>query len=202
MGRAKKRADRIREEIPIQQVLSDYGYRVDAGYNGQQQFSCDLHGDGSDNKPSARVYPDSASWFCFACGRPRDAIQTAKEKEGVDFWAAVRLLEQRYNLPPMYEDDDDADEEEHQRRSDLVGQISAIVDPKTTFDEERKQTLSLLDGLTKDRDLPLEELLRLWEAYDKVVYLVTDHKLSEEQGKRVMVEIRSKALEKIKAVTQ
>jgi hypothetical protein len=48
----------------------------------------------------------------------------------------------------------------------------------------------------------LEELLRLWEAYDKVVYLVTDHKLSEEQGKRVMVEIRSKALEKIKAVTQ
>ena len=76
------RAQRIKELIPIEQVLSDYGYAVhsDLGER-EQQFSCDLHGDGSDNRPSARVYPETSSWYCFACSKARDAIATAQEKE-------------------------------------------------------------------------------------------------------------------------
>ena len=75
MGRAKDAADRIRAEVPIVDVLYGYGYAVHPdGEDREQQFSCDLHGDGADTKPSARVYPDGGSFHCFACGRSRDAI--------------------------------------------------------------------------------------------------------------------------------
>ena len=99
MGRAREAADRIRAEVPIVDVLYDYGYRVHPdGEDREQQFSCDLHGDGSDTKPSARVYPESASFHCFACGRSRDAITLVREKEGVEFWQAVKMLEAKHNL--------------------------------------------------------------------------------------------------------
>jgi len=65
--RAKAAADRIREKISILDVLVAYGYRVrNDGGGREQQFSCDLHGDGVDGTPSARVYPDSNSWYCVA----------------------------------------------------------------------------------------------------------------------------------------
>lgn len=70
MGRAKQRADRLRAEVPILKVLEDYGYRVTSDWDREQQFQCDLHGDGLDNKPSARVYPDSHQWYCVDVGAP------------------------------------------------------------------------------------------------------------------------------------
>jgi len=101
-SRAVKRADRIREMIPIVQVLADYGYDVRAdGGDREQQFPCNLHGDGFDLKPSARVYPDSQSWYCFGCDLSRDAIATVRGNEGLSFWEAVRKLEQVYELPPL-----------------------------------------------------------------------------------------------------
>ena len=74
--RAKAAADRIREQVPILQVLASYGYRVRVDGGGrEQQFSCDLHGTGQDNKPSARAYPDSASWYCVSVA---DRVLTSK----------------------------------------------------------------------------------------------------------------------------
>jgi hypothetical protein len=65
MSRSRERADRINQHVDIIKVLYDYGYRIHMGDGGQeQQFSCDLHGDGRDSKPSARVYPESKSWYC------------------------------------------------------------------------------------------------------------------------------------------
>lgn len=66
MSRARRRADRINEEVSILDVLASYGYQIHTAYDGEQQFRCDLHGSGQDNKPSARVYPDSNSTYCIA----------------------------------------------------------------------------------------------------------------------------------------
>jgi len=194
--RARKRADRIHEQIDITQVLVSYGYAVHAGYGGEEQFPCDLHGDGHDNRPSARVYPDSNSWYCFACDRTRDAIDTVQEKEGKDFWAAVRALEERYGLPPLpYED------EGEQARNPAAGvrdAVKAAVDPKRTYAEERERTRKFLDGLTTDRELPLDLVLKLWEAYDKVNHLVDKELVPEERAKQALAEIRGKAMEALR----
>lgn len=60
----QQRVARIQEAGDILELLAYYGYQVRSEYHTEQQFSCDLHGDGNDGKPSARVYPDTNSWFC------------------------------------------------------------------------------------------------------------------------------------------
>ena len=51
-----KRVEQIKEFVSIEQGLNDLGYRVQH-IDREQQFPCDLHGDGRDGKFSARVYP-------------------------------------------------------------------------------------------------------------------------------------------------
>ena len=60
------RVERIRNAIAITDLLSELGYHVQPG-DREQQFGCDLHGT-RDTKPSARVYPDSNSWYCVYTG--------------------------------------------------------------------------------------------------------------------------------------
>lgn len=194
--RARKRADRIREQIPIADVLVYYGYPVHSGYGGEEQFPCDLHGDGMDNIPSARLYPDTNSVYCFACDRVRDSIDLVREKEGKEFWDAVRILEQRYGLPPMpYEDDGEA---ANNPAAGVREAVKASVDPRRTFAEERERTSRFLDGLTLDRDLPMDAVLQLWEAFDKVCHLVDKELVSETRAKQALAEIRSAGLEKLR----
>jgi len=197
MSRARQRADRIREEIDITQVLADYGYPVHAGYGGEEQFSCDLHGDGTDNKPSARVYPESNSFYCFACDRTRDAIQLVREKEGLGFWDAVKALEKRYGLGRM-----EYDEEVEYRKDPAKGFADEmgerISGPPETWEDEAKRTKTRLDGFTLGKDIPLGALLKFWENYDKVCYLVEKELLHQDVGKAALIRIREEALEKMK----
>jgi hypothetical protein len=194
MSRAKKRADRIREEIPIQRVLEDYGYQVDAGYDGEQQFPCDLHGDGNDNKPSARVYPDSSSWYCWACDRSRDAIELVREKEGMEFWDALKKLEDKYNLTPLPWDDDDRSEADARRKPkpNVEQEIAAALDPTKTFEDDRRRVFRLLEGVTTDHDRPFHIVVSWWEAFDKVCYLVQKGQLAEKAGREGLQRILNK----------
>ena len=195
MSRARQRAERIRNEVHITQVLADYGYPIHVGYSNEEQFPCDMHGDGQDNTPSARVYPDSNSWYCFACDRTRDSVETVREKEGCSFWDAVRRIEKRYKLPPLpYEDDG----EPVKAGTGTTQAIQAALDPARTFEEDRNRLFRLLDGFTTDRDLPLATMLGLWEAYDKIVHLVDKDITTEDTGRKAMARIRLQAMEKLK----
>lgn len=171
MSRAKARADRIRDEVPILDVLATYGYHVHVSGHREQQFSCDMHGDGTDLKPSARVYPESNSWFCFACGVSRDAIQTVREKENVEFREACDLLESRFKLPPLpwtdFGDDEDS------RPSNLERSIeTALEHPPETVADIQRRIVALLKGSTLEKSLSLRDALTLWEEYDRLSLLL------------------------------
>ena len=202
MSRARQRADRIREEIPITQVLADYGYTIHADYGGEQQFSCDLHGDGSDSKPSARVYPDSNSAYCFACDRTRDAIGYVQEKEGKSFWDAVKALESRYGLGGMEYEDDGEGWSQKAPEAGLGAAITEITTTTEPFDKVAKRTRTFLDSLTSGKDLPLGAITRLWEAYDKIMYYRDKDLLPEDKGKIGMEKIRLRAFEKLKELAE
>ena len=195
MGRARRRADRIREEIDIALVLADYGYPVHPGGGSEEQFPCDLHGDGHDNKPSGRMYPDSNSWYCFACDRSRDSIETAREKEGLTFWDAVKALEARYKLPPLPWEDEDQEEYDANRKPKAEDEVAAALDHSRTFADVQKRLRTLLDNVTHDRDLAMKVTLSRWEAFDKVCYLVDKEFLPEDKGREALNKIHAKVME-------
>jgi len=190
---ARARADRIREEIPIVQVLEDFGYNVRIeGGDREQQFPCDLHGDGHDLKPSARVYPDSESFYCFGCDVTRDAIATVQAVEGLEFWDAIKWLETKYGLPPM--------RWEGPREKPTIDSVIAGLRHDRTFEDDLGRAYARLDRVTQDRALRLEELLAFWEATDKVAWHVQGSKgqgdgpWSEKQGRAVLAKLQERVL--------
>lgn len=185
MGRSRRRADRIRAQISITRVLADYGYEVEPnGGDREQQFSCNLHGDGRDGKPSARAYPQSASFYCFACGRSRDAVQLVREREGVPFGRACDVLERKYGLPPLpYEPGDDDRPETASER------VRGALDPTRTFAQERERVERGLVNSQAENDLTMVEILPLWEKFDAIGYAMEHDSWTEEQGKRAMLEL-------------
>ena len=146
------RALRIKQEINIESVLQEYGYDVYVG-GGEQQFRCDLHGDGSDNAPSARVYPQTNSWFCFACGKSRDAISTVIEKEGLSFNASCTALESKYGLSEWV----------FKKKKDVYEETKN--DPSEA-EFLRNRVYKLLKNKTDNRELSVSKAVKLWEAFD------------------------------------
>ena len=177
---SKKRAKRIHQEIPIARVLYDYGYHVHADLSEvhEQQFSCDLHGDGTDNKPSARVYPATYSWYCWGCGQSRDAISTIRDKESLKFHEACKFPERKYGLSPMPNSSgmfdnnpdelDKADFELHKR--------------EVTFNTEAYRVNRFLEIHQKDRTIPMSVILSFWEAFDCICWKVNRKHWDEKTG--------------------
>ena len=155
-----QRADRIKREIPLDRVLSEYGYAVYQG-SGEQQFSCDLHGDGSDSSPSARFYPDSNSFYCFACGKARDSIGLVMEKEGLEFAKACSALERKYGL----------DEWIYKAPKDPFKRVESP--GLSDLELIQKNTERKLKMLTLERALPYDTMLKLWEGFDLLCSLET-----------------------------
>mgnify|MGYP001204054275 CR=1 FL=1 len=188
MSRNKRRADRIRKEIPIAQLLYDLGYSVrpDADYR-EQQFSCDMHGDGQDHKPSARVYPDSNSWYCFACPKIRDGIQTVQEKHGLGFLEALKWLEDKYDLEPL-------PFENNVQAPSFQQEIASELDPVKSFEQYHNQIKTLLDNITESKLFGLDMTVAFWEALDKLTYMFNKGLVTEDTAKKTLMGIHKRIM--------
>lgn len=189
MGRARKRADRIRERVGIVQFLSDMGYAIQPhGGDREQQFSCDLHGDGSDSKPSARVYPSSNSWYCFACSKKRDSITTLMERKGLSFHQACDTIEQTYGLPPM----------PFEKEENEFDELATFEQNQQSFDTMKKRIDNLLKVQSVERAISLSQYLSLWEVYNMILFKVENGKLSEDNAVASLGKVKDKMFQYIK----
>jgi len=193
MGRAKQRADRIRAEVPMVEILAGYGYRVrtDAG-DREQNFSCDLHGDGRDSRPSAIFYPRTNSAHCFACSRSRDAITWVQEKEGIDFWSAVKKIEADYHLPPLPWEDESPDTAPTRPRG-ATSEVEAVFTHTESYDASEARVRRYLTALCAERSSPPAKVYALWEAYDKVHHIVSEGAVPERDAVALMHRVLDKA---------
>jgi hypothetical protein len=197
MSRSARRLAQIKSEVPIQQVLFDYGYKIHMGGQFQeQQFPCDLHGDGQDGKPSARMYPATNQWYCFACDKSRDAVETVRAKEGIEFMDAMAFIENRYGLPTVpWEDDDDTHQGDATSRS-----VAAILDAKSTFKDDRLKLVSLLNMVSETPNLfpvSMDMVLAQWEAVDKMTYMVAEGVIGEASARMVIAKLYERLMESL-----
>ena len=154
------RSERIREAVRITDLLAELGYGVQP-IEREQQFGCDLHGT-RDSKPSARVYPTSNSWYCFACGKSRDAIRTVMDKLDLDFKKAMSWLEKTYNLPSWEPTAAPEDSLKDSLETAFTGHDS------TEAEKAKAQVWSLLSSQRHDKALSCAETMSLWEEYDSI----------------------------------
>lgn len=179
------RLDRIRQHIRITDLLSELGYNVQP-VEREQQFGCDLHGT-RDGKPSARVYPDSNSWYCFACGKSRDVIGTVMDKMELDFKKAMTWLEQTYKLPSW-------------SGPDRVQTASLSDDLNATFAENRNtgdvtiQVRTLLQSQRHDKALSCQTVMHLWERFDEAASIAEK---SPELAAKAMLSLRDAVVKEV-----
>ncbi len=192
-SRAIRRADRIRAVIPVVDVLMEYGYAVRDGGGREQQFACNLHGDGVDGTPSARVYPSSNNWYCWGCQITRDSIATVRENTTLDFFGALKLLETKWGLSPLPWLDED---QKGPQKPSARAAVEAALRSGKTFADDLKRFKAMLDGAVTDRDIPLVQAVAFWEAFDKIVWHVRgpkgkgDGPWDENTGRVVLEQLR------------
>ena len=188
VSRSRRRADRIRADVPMARVLYDYGYAVNPdGEDREQQFPCDLHGDGSDGKASGRLYPSSNSMYCFACGRARDAVSVAMEKEGLKFPDAVDRLEKRYGLPPLPDDGPDDEDDRTQTVADV------LAEHPVPYEDAEVRADKFLRRITSARALPMDAMLRLWWVLDRARHGASNEGWVDAQASAAVDAVRNAA---------
>ncbi len=194
--RTQRRLDRIKEKVDILTLLEGFGFPVRADMDREQQFQCRMHGSGQDNKPSARVYPETHSWYCWGCQKSRDAVSTAREQLGLGFMEAVKWLESKFSLPAMSYQDGDA----YERKATVGEVIAESLRTDRTFEDDAKRVHKALSTVTIEREIPLARMTAFWEAYDRVVYLVTGkgQSLPESEGRVALEKVRSRVMAEIK----
>jgi len=171
-------------------MLGHYSFDgIDPTHEVEQQFKCHLHG--NDQKPSARVYPSTNSFHCWACGKSRDPIALVMDAENMDLYAALQKLEDDNGFAPM---PFDAEEEKGPALADQVAEAHRST---RTYEQECNRLDRMLRNQTTDQDLPMDTVLSYWEAFDRIQYGCENEGWSEEQGKEQIVKLRLRLMERI-----
>jgi hypothetical protein len=93
IGRAWKRAERLKSEVPIGRVIGEYTTLRHAGADFVGR--CPLH---EDKRPSLHVYPATNSFHCYGCGEGGDVLTFLQKREHLTFGQALEALEKiRYS---------------------------------------------------------------------------------------------------------
>lgn len=189
--------DEIHQKIAIVDVLIDYGYHVGDYGERTQSFSCDLHGDGRDTRPSAVVYPETGSFYCFACGTQRDSIDLVRIKEDLSFVDAVKHLVDKYKITlesPLRPKNSVLNTREFKPR---------VADPLPILDYEATQLRveRLLSGLIHGNSvLGWRNVWLVWGEADRWANLVRRKKLTPEQASLHLMALHKLVMEKLQHV--
>jgi len=93
-----KLRDLIVEKVELADVMVGYGvhFQFDPRGASEVQFKCPFHG--KDTKPSARLYNQTKSCFCWVCRKSWDVVSFTMEKENLFFKQALLYLINRYRV--------------------------------------------------------------------------------------------------------
>lgn len=118
---------RLRESADIVDLV---GARTDLRRVGSRWVGlCPFH---EERTPSFSVDAERGLYHCFGCGEGGDAISFVRETEQLDFYEAVELLAERYDVELKREREDP--EEERRRRE--RGRLLALLERTAAFYEK------------------------------------------------------------------
>ena len=148
----KTAAQTIRDTVPMEEILSLYGYKTRRG-----AMCCPFHGD---KNPSLKIYPRTGGWHCFGCGRGGSVIDFVMEQEGCSFPTAVRAIDKKLKLGLIDPEEDAMDARDVQRLQawldDFVSAVNAYLDTLSEIIEKQQKTRLIMVRLLeakRDKDV-------------------------------------------------
>ena len=143
----KQAAQAIRDQVPMDRILSLYGYTPKRGV-----MPCPFHGE---KNPSLKIYPKTGGWHCFGCGRGGSVIDFVMEHEGCNFPTAVRAIDEAFRLGLMDPEEDAMEAREEQRRQewldDFMTAVNAYLDTLAETIERRQKTRLIMVRLLESK---------------------------------------------------
>jgi len=184
------RIENIHRIVTAHDVLRRNG--VDLKYSDRhEQFSCPFHG--RDNKPSARVYGETARGpshvWCFVCQERWDAISLWRKFNNLDgkFTAVLRDIEQVYGIDVPESPLDHYAEYEGVPEDYILSEVRDLLN---TCDNRLKNARSAFD---------FTSFSKLSVALDRVKYQVDEKKLPLDKAKEVLTSILDKVGARVRA---
>lgn len=88
----------ILEQVDLAEVMLSYGvqFAFNPRHAAEVQFRCPFHG--KDQNPSARLYRNTQSCFCWFCKKKWDVVSFIQDKEGYGFLNALKFIVERYRV--------------------------------------------------------------------------------------------------------
>ena len=90
--------DLIIRDLDLTTVMLEYRvqFAFDPRHAPEVQYRCPFHG--KDNKPSARLYKQTKSCFCWYCAKKWDVISFIRDKESLSYYQALKYIVSKYKL--------------------------------------------------------------------------------------------------------
>ncbi len=121
MGIVDEDIARVREAVNIADVIGQYTQLRRVGR--RMQGLCPFH---SERSPSFSVNAEEGLYYCFGCQKRGDVITFVREKEGLDFQAAVEHLAGKAGITLRYTTTGES--EDRKRRAKLIEAVGKAVD--------------------------------------------------------------------------
>ncbi len=115
--------EQIKAAVDMVDLVSGYTQLKRSG--GRYVGRCPFH---DERTGSFSVNPVDKLYYCFGCQAKGDAITFVREKEGLDFTAAVEWLGRRYGVEPQYEATSPAQRRRIDERARLTGLLEIATD--------------------------------------------------------------------------
>ena len=100
--------DFIKENTCMWDYMLEDGLVEGVRPDHSMQIRCTFHGDGYDTAPSARYYPDSDSYFCFACDQTYDIFEYLMTEKDMSFGKVVNHLLIKLGREDLLETDEES----------------------------------------------------------------------------------------------
>jgi hypothetical protein len=86
------------EKINLADVMIEYNveFPYDPRLVAEVQFKCPIHG--KDNKPSARLYNDTKSCYCWVCRKSWDVVSFIQDMEKFSFGQTLNYIIKKYKI--------------------------------------------------------------------------------------------------------
>lgn len=94
----KKIHELIVEKLDFATVMVEYDveFKQNPTIASEAQFKCPFHG--VDHKPSARLYNETKSCFCWVCRKAWDVVSFIMEKESMPYRQVLNYISNRYHI--------------------------------------------------------------------------------------------------------